>query len=879
MSFRRSMVAALTTSVVVLAYAPALAGADTPVGSATCTAATIVGTDGNDVLVGTAGPDVIGAGDGDDVVYGLGGDDVLCGGNGVDRLFGGPGDDEIDGGNGNDLVVGEDGADRVYGARGVDTVFGGAGGDALEGADGNDVVGGGTGADRLGGSDGVDVLVGGGGSDSAAGGPGSDTCTAEAKNTCEVPGPTSEDVTVELSAPERATTNPFEVTVDASAPRGVALALLEVNGELTADRSVSPPSPTLATTFTLDPADLPNGLVGLTVVVYDRDGNEVRSTPAVVDVQRVLGYEGPSTSARLASPTLLSDLAPLLRLVDAPVAEFRHIRQAAEPLPVPRQVFERANARGVTVDPGGADLVGGFYGRGLALEDQLALYAGLSKEANGDPRVTGIRFSGALDDRQRALLASVVESYAAVPGHTVDEPESVEQDAPALGGRAALSRTTPAPKPTDLDEAYATDPQPAQRSAALAADDVVSDIDEQVYWPTFGQLDTTEYTKDIDRPLWFDSEQDRVEFQHDMVWVPGVLDNFGTLDRAYEHDLKTSTEALTLGSRGFVGCTFVNPFTSYDDAFYAYREGGVSWETNVPDSADPYFDTDLSDGCGTEDLSVGIRTPEILDDGLAEGHSTHYWFSVDSARGNPETGDFTYSAQRLTRLGDTACWFLGTSYCTGLDGDETVSQPFVRTSGQLVPGITLPVCFTWQWEPDPTLTSNNVGSRCSGDSDGDGWDDTVDCEPDDPAVNPGAVDIPNDGIDQNCDGSDLVVGDGTLRFTLLWDNDNDQDLHVLEPDGTRIWYASPGPSLTGGRLDRDDNVGVCGADAEPGGVENTFWPADRAAPFGTYRVEVLQYSSCGTPAEWTLLIYANDELQVTSSGTGSGVVTFVWDGQ
>ncbi|MGB7820086.1 MAG: hypothetical protein WBL35_15310 [Ornithinibacter sp.] len=874
---RRTIVTALATSAMMLATGPAFARADPPLEPASCSSATLVGTNGDDVLVGTPGPDVIRAGSGDDVVYGLGGDDVICGENGIDRLFGGPGADAIDGGNGNDLIVGEDGDDEGHGGRGVDTAFGGGGADTLEGANGDDVVGGGTGADRVAGSDGADLLVGGSGTDTATGGRGSDTCAAEVAETCEVSGPEDENVDVDVSAPSTPVRDPFAVTVTSSASRGVALVLLEVNGVLTADRSVTPAAPSATTEFTLDPADLPNGRVGITAVAYDRDGNEVRSDPTVVVVDRFLGYEGPSTSARLASPTPLSQLAPTLRVVGAPVVEFRHVRQAAEPLLVPRQVDERAAARGVTVDEGGTDLIGGFSGRGLGLEDQLALYAGLSKEADGDPRVTGIRFEGALDDRQRTLLGSLVESYATVPGHTVDEPDTIDGDGPAEAGPTARSRTAP-PKPTDLDEAYDSDPQPAPRTATRAAGDVVSDVDEQVYWPTFGQLDTTEYTEHINRPLWFDSDNDRVEFRHDMVWVPGVLDNFGTLNRAYEHDLKTSTGALTLGSRG-VGCIFVNPLNSLDDAFYAYREDGVAWETNVPGDADPYFDTDLSDGCGAEDLSVGIRKPEILDDGLAEGHSTHYWFTVDSARGNPDAGDFTYAAQRLTRLGDASCWFLGTAYCTGLDQGETVSGFFVRTGGELVPGITLPVCFTWEWDADPALENNESGSRCGGDSDGDGWDDTVDCAPNDPAVNPGAVDIPNDGIDQNCDGSDLVVGDGTLRFTLLWDNDNDQDLHVIEPDGSRIWYASPGPSTTGGRLDRDDNVGVCGADPEPGGVENTYWPADRAAPFGTYTVEVRQYNSCGAPAEWTLLIYANDVLQVTSSGTGSGVVTFVWDGQ
>ena len=843
----------------------------------TCQEPTIVGTSGDDVLVGTAGPDVIAAGPGDDTVYGLGEDDVLCGDNGVDRLFGGPGNDVIEGGNGEDLIVGEDGDDVGRGGAGRDTVFGAAGADVLEGAGGDDSVGGGTGSDHVVGSRGADLLVGGVGSDSAIGDQGPDTCTAETVQTCETAGPSAEDVSVDILAPDTAGHDPFTVTVSSSASRGVALVLLEANGELLADQSVTSPEPSATTELTVDPADLPNGRVGLSAVAFDSDGNEVRSDTAVIAVDRILGHEGPSTSARLVAPTPLSELAPLLRVVDAPVVEFRHVRQADLPRAVPREVSQRASAREVSVDTGGTDLVGGFYGRGLGLEDQLAMYAGLSKEPDGDPRVTGLRFDGDLDPRQRDLLDSLVQSYAAVPGHTVDEPAPTAGDAPA--DRTARMSATPEPKPKDLNEAYADQAQPSERTGALAhAGPVVSDVDDDVYWPTFGQLGTTEYTEHIDRPLWFDEHNDRVEFEHDLVWFPGVLDSFGTLDRAYEHDLKTSTDALTLGTRG-VACTFVNPLNSLDDAFYAYREDGVAWETNVPDDADPYFDTDLADGCGTEDLSVGIRTPEILDDGLAEGHSTHYWFTVDAARGNPDTGDFRYAAQRLTRLGDTSCWFLGTPYCTGLDSDETVSGLLVQTDGQLVPGITLPVCFTWDWAPDPSLSDNDTGARCGGDSDGDGWDDTVDCAPDDPARNPGAVDIPNDGIDQNCDGSDLVVGDGSLRFTLLWDNDNDQDLHVIEPDGTRVWYASPGPSATGGQLDRDDNVGVCGRDTEPGGVENTYWPADRPAPFGTYTVEVRQYSSCGSAAQWTLLVYADDELQVTSSGTGSGTLTFVWDGQ
>ncbi|HEV3465483.1 MAG TPA: hypothetical protein VG846_16035, partial [Actinomycetota bacterium] len=42
--------------------------------------ATIVGTNGSDVLRGTPGRDVIAGPDGNDVILGLGGDDVICGG-------------------------------------------------------------------------------------------------------------------------------------------------------------------------------------------------------------------------------------------------------------------------------------------------------------------------------------------------------------------------------------------------------------------------------------------------------------------------------------------------------------------------------------------------------------------------------------------------------------------------------------------------------------------------------------------------------------------------------------------------------------------------------------------------------------------------------
>jgi hypothetical protein len=71
--------------------------------------ATIVGTNGANVLVGTNGPDVIYAGRGNDIVKGRGGKDLICGG---------PGNDYIDGGALHDVDRGQLGIDTCVSSPG-----------------------------------------------------------------------------------------------------------------------------------------------------------------------------------------------------------------------------------------------------------------------------------------------------------------------------------------------------------------------------------------------------------------------------------------------------------------------------------------------------------------------------------------------------------------------------------------------------------------------------------------------------------------------------------------------------------------------------------------------------------------------------------------
>lgn len=160
--------------------------------------ATIVGTNGPDVLEGTRRADVIaGLRDGD-VIIGHGSDDIICGGGGRDVLRGNPGDDVLDGQENSDRFLGGLGDDRMIGANGyLDTVLfkdvrtrlrvdlkagsaTGEGNDTIErinsvvGTPGNDVIRGNGSHDFLHGGKGRDLLDGRGSGDDLEGGPGAD---------------------------------------------------------------------------------------------------------------------------------------------------------------------------------------------------------------------------------------------------------------------------------------------------------------------------------------------------------------------------------------------------------------------------------------------------------------------------------------------------------------------------------------------------------------------------------------------------------------------------------------------------------------------------------------------------------------------------------
>jgi Ca2+-binding RTX toxin-like protein len=106
------MVRAMSTSLRVLASSAALvvvglvpaAAADEPVVLCDGKPATMLGTPGDDKIIGDASDDVIVGFGGNDTLVGAEGNDTICGFDGDDTIIGGPGDDVLLGGRGSDWV-------------------------------------------------------------------------------------------------------------------------------------------------------------------------------------------------------------------------------------------------------------------------------------------------------------------------------------------------------------------------------------------------------------------------------------------------------------------------------------------------------------------------------------------------------------------------------------------------------------------------------------------------------------------------------------------------------------------------------------------------------------------------------------------------------
>lgn len=125
----------------------------------------LLGSSGEDRVIGTPNDDVMNGRGGPDMLAGEGGNDRLLGRLGDDTLYGEQGRDRLDGQQNDDVLYGEEGRDVLIGRRGADMLDGGNHPDELDGGPFGDTLIGGGGADTLDGDRGRDVIDGEAGND------------------------------------------------------------------------------------------------------------------------------------------------------------------------------------------------------------------------------------------------------------------------------------------------------------------------------------------------------------------------------------------------------------------------------------------------------------------------------------------------------------------------------------------------------------------------------------------------------------------------------------------------------------------------------------------------------------------------------------------
>ncbi len=110
---------------------------------------------------------------------------------------------------------------------------------------------------------------------------------------------------------------------------------------------------------------------------------------------------------------------------------------------------------------------------------------------------------------------------------------------------------------------------------------------------------------------------------------------------------------------------------------------------------------------------------------------------------------------------------------------------------------------------------------------------------------------------------------GEIEISLIWENLNDLDLHVIDPAGERIYFGDR-ISGTGGELDIDRNAG-CGSDVTSKPIEHVVWSKEFALK-GVYSVGVQYFRNCepAVKTSYRVEVKIGSEIVARQSGVVSG---------